>query len=72
MINHFITDKVVNKEDSFSKIILYSGIICGLSNYFTPKDQIEFEKKFQLELGFSPILIGKFKKSGGKLINVID
>ena len=36
------------------------------------KDQIEFEKKFQLKLGFSPILIGKFKKSGDKLINVID
>ena len=36
------------------------------------KDQIEFEKKFQLKLGFSPILIGKFKKSGSKLINVID
>ena len=36
------------------------------------KDQIEFEKKFQLKLGFSPILISKFKKSGDKLINVID
>ena len=36
------------------------------------KDQIEFEKKFQLNHGFSPILIGKFKKSGSKLINVID
>ncbi len=36
------------------------------------KDQIEFEKKFQLKLGFRPILIGKFKKSVGKLINVID
>ncbi len=35
-------------------------------------DQVEFEKKFQLKLGFSPILIGKFKKSGDKLINVID
>ncbi len=36
------------------------------------KDQIEFEKKFQLKLGFRPILLGKFKKSGDKLINVID
>jgi selenide,water dikinase len=36
------------------------------------KDQVEFEKKFQLELGFNPILLGEFKKSGDKLINVID
>ncbi len=36
------------------------------------KDQIEFEKRFQLKLGFSPIFLGKFKKSGDKLINVID
>ena len=36
------------------------------------KDQIEFEKKFQLKLGFRPILLGKFKRSGDKLINVID
>ena len=26
------------------------------------KDQIEFEKKFQLKLGFRPIFLGKFKK----------
>ncbi len=36
------------------------------------KDQIEFEKKFQLKLGFRPIFLGKFKKSEDKLINVID
>ncbi len=36
------------------------------------KDQIEFEKKFQLNLGFRPIFLGKFKKSEDKLINVID
>jgi len=36
------------------------------------KDQVEFEKKFQLELRYNPILLGKFKKSGDKLINVID
>mgnify|MGYP001962302884 FL=1 len=36
------------------------------------KDQIEFEKKFQLKLGFRPIFLGKFKKPEDKLINVID
>ncbi len=36
------------------------------------KNQIEFERKFQLELGFSPILLGKLKKPEHKLINVID
>jgi len=36
------------------------------------KDQIEFEKKFRLKLGFRPIFLGKFKKSEDKLINVID
>ncbi len=36
------------------------------------KDQIEFEKKFQLKLGFRPIFLGKFKKSEDKLINVIN
>ncbi len=36
------------------------------------KNQIEFEKKFLLKLGFSPIPLGKFKKPEDKLINVID
>ena len=37
-----------------------------------PKDRIEFEKKFQLEIGFSPIFLGKFKKPQHKLINIIE
>ena len=36
------------------------------------EDQIKFEKEFQSVIGFSPILIGQFKKFKKKLINVIN
>ena len=36
------------------------------------EDQIKFEKEFQLVIGFSPILIGQFKKFKNLLINVIN
>ena len=36
------------------------------------EDQIKFEKEFQSVIGFSPILLGQFKKFKKKLINVID
>ncbi len=34
--------------------------------------QIKFEKEFQSVIGFSPILLGQFKKFKNKLINVIN
>ncbi len=36
------------------------------------EDQIKFEKEFQSVIGFSPILLGQFKKFKNKLINVIN
>ena len=36
------------------------------------EDQIKFEKEFQSIIGFSPILLGQFKKFKKKLINVIN
>ena len=36
------------------------------------EDQIKFEKEFQSLIGFSPILLGQFKKFKKKLINVIN
>ena len=36
------------------------------------EDQIKFEKEFQSVIGFSPILVGQFKKFKKKVINVID
>ena len=36
------------------------------------EDQIKFEKEFQSVIGFSPILIGQFKKFKKKLVNVIN
>ena len=36
------------------------------------EDQIKCEKEFQSVIGFSPILLGRFKNFKNKLINVID
>ncbi len=66
-------NKILISDSNKLKNILYDPQTNGpLLLSIHKKDQVEFEKKFQLELGFSPILIGKFKKSGDKLINVID
>ena len=65
--------EIIISDSNKLKNILYDPQTNGpLLLSIHKKDQIEFEKKFQLKLGFRPILIGKFKKSGGKLINVID
>ena len=65
--------EIIISDSNKLKNILYDPQTNGpLLFSINKKDQIEFEKKFQLKLGFSPILIGKFKKSGSKLINVID
>ena len=65
--------EIIISDSNKLKNILYDPQTNGpLLLSIHKKDQIEFEKKFQLKLGFSPVLIGKFKKSEGKLINVID
>ena len=66
-------NEVSISDDNKLKNILYDPQTNGpLLISIHKKDQIEFEKEFQLKIGYCPILLGKFKKLENKLINVID
>ncbi len=67
-----INDILISDNNKL-KNILYDPQTNGpLLFSINKKNQIEFEKKFLLKLGFSPIPLGKFKKPEDKLINVVD
>ena len=66
-------NEVSISDDNKLKNILYDPQTNGpLLISIHKKDQIEFEKEFQLKIGYCPILLGKFKRLENKLINVID
>ena len=68
-----ITNKISISNKNKLQNILYDPQTNGpILISIQKEDQIKFEKEFQSVIGFSPILLGQFKKFKNKLINVIN